>query len=89
MKDPVLHNEVHVIWRGMASNVVTNDEGTSFDLLVGYETRKVLEGIVPVIFQYAVSLNPEQPVEVLGRIIPGPDDRIHLEGIALHQSGNL
>jgi hypothetical protein len=89
IKDPVLHNEVHVIWRGMATNVLTNDAGTSFDFLVGYDTRNVLEGIVPVFFSYAVSLNPEHPVEVLGRILPDPDGGIRLEGIAIHQSGTL
>jgi tetratricopeptide (TPR) repeat protein len=89
IKDPALYNEVHIIWRGMASNVLTNDSGTSFDFLVGYDTRKVLEGIVPVIFQYAVSINPEQPVEVLGRILPDSEGGIRLEGIAIYQSGNL
>jgi hypothetical protein len=88
-KDPLLYNEVHVIWKGMASNILSNDSGTSFDFLVGYDTRKVLEGIVPVVFRYAVPLNPEQPVEVLGRILPDPNGTIRLEGIAIYQSGNL
>jgi hypothetical protein len=89
IKDPMLYNEVHVIWKGMASNIVSNDSGTSFDFLVGYDTRKVLEGIVPVVFHYAVSLNPELPVEVLGRILPDPDGSMRMEGIAIYQSGSL
>jgi len=90
VKDPLLHNEVHVIWRGMATNVVTSDTGTTFDFLVGYDTRKTLEGIVPVVFSYAVPLNPERPLELLGRIIPvDPDGSIRLEGIAIHQSARL
>jgi hypothetical protein len=89
VKDPMLYNGVHVIWRGMASNVLSNDSGTSFEFLVGYDTLKVVEGIVPVVFQYVVPLNPEQPVEILGRILSDSDGNIRLEGVAIYQSGNL
>jgi hypothetical protein len=90
IKDPLLYNGVHVIWRGMATNVVTSDMGTSFDFLAGYDTRKTLEGIIPVVFSSAVALNQERPLELLGRIIPdGSEGAIHLEGVAIHQSGNL
>jgi hypothetical protein len=90
VKDPLLYNGVHVIWRGMATNVVIADTGTTFDFLVGYDTRKTLEGIVPVAFSQAVPLNPERPLEILARIIPtGPEGPIQLEGIAIHQSGRL
>jgi len=88
--DPALYNEVHVIWRGRATNIVTADNGTSFDLLVGYDTRRNLEGIVPVIFSHAVALNSDHPLEVLGRIIPAsPDGPIQLKGLAIHQSSRL
>jgi len=90
IKDPLLYNGVHVIWKGMATNVVTSDTGTSFDFLAGYDTRKILEGIVPVVFPNAIPLNPEQPLELLGRIVPDDSEsRIRLEGVAIHQSGNL
>jgi len=90
IKDPPLYNGVHVIWKGMATNVVTSDTGTSFDFLAGYDTRKTLEGIIPVMFPNAVPLNPEQPLELLGRIVPDDSEsRIHLEGVAIHQSNNL
>ena len=89
-KDPLLYNEAYVIWRGMAANVVTSDTGTTFDFMVGYDTRTTLEGIVPVTFNKAIPLNPERPLELLGRVIPtGPEGPIQLEGIAIHQSGSL
>jgi len=90
-KDPLLYNGVHVIWKGRAANVVTSDTGTSFDFLAGYDTRReVLEGVVTVVFPNAIPLNPEQPLEILGRIIPDDSEsRIHMEGIAIHQSNNL
>jgi hypothetical protein len=90
-KEPWLYRDVHVIWKGMATNVETIQSATRFDFLVGYDTRKTLEGIVLVEFGRAVSINSEQPLEVLGRIVPvgSSDGGIRLEGVAIHQSGLL
>jgi hypothetical protein len=95
-KDPVLYRNVHIIWRGMATNVITVDSRTTFDFLVGYDTRKTLEGIIPVVFEKAISINNERPLEVLGKILPlnnGVDvlsgGGIELEGVAIYQSGTL
>jgi hypothetical protein len=86
-KEPLLYNGVHVIWRGMATNIKTSDTGTSFDFLVGYDDRRTLEGIIPVIFNYTVSLNPERPVEILGKVDPvDTEEGIALEGVNFHQS---
>jgi hypothetical protein len=92
IREPFLYRDVHVIWRGMATNVAVQDNRTSFDFLVGYDTRRTLEGIVPVTFDRAVALNTERSLEVLGRIVPaggGEGPGIQLEGIAIHQSGIL
>ncbi|MDR3116063.1 MAG: tetratricopeptide repeat protein [Treponema sp.] len=91
-KEPVLYRDCHVIWRGMATNLEVLQNATSFNLLVGYDTRSILEGIVPVKFNFAVSVNPERPLEVLGRILPVSTEKgqdILLEGVALHQAGLL
>jgi hypothetical protein len=90
IQDPALYRDCHVIWKGMATNVNTPEDSTSFDFLVGYDTRTTLEGIVPVVFDFSVSVNMERPLEVLGRIVPvstpkGED--VRLEGVALHQTG--
>ncbi|MDR1903881.1 MAG: tetratricopeptide repeat protein [Treponema sp.] len=90
--EPVLYQNCHVIWRGMATNLVVQDKTTSFDFLVGYDTRRTLEGIVPVTFDFAIPVNTEQPLEVLGRIVPVISERgqgIQIEGVALNQSGLL
>jgi tetratricopeptide (TPR) repeat protein len=90
-KEPVLYRDVYVIWRGMATNVEVLEEKTTFDFLVGYDTRTALEGIVPVVFNNPVALNSERPLEVLGKIVPlSPSSpSIRLEGAAIHQSGIL
>jgi hypothetical protein len=88
MKDPALYRDCHVIWRGMATNMDLLQNLTAFDFLVGYDTRKTLEGIVPVVFDKTISLNSEKPLEVLGRIVPVSAEKgpgIRLEGVAVHQ----
>jgi tetratricopeptide (TPR) repeat protein len=88
--EPVIYRDVHVIWQGMATNVTVNDDYTRFDFLVGYDTRRTLEGIVPVIFNIPVSIKPERPLEVLGKIsVNSANTDIFLEGVAIHQSGRL
>jgi tetratricopeptide (TPR) repeat protein len=92
VREPLLYRNCHVIWRGMAVNIDVLSGLTSFDLLVGYDTRKTMEGIVPVVVDRAVSINTEKPLEVLGRIVPVAPQTdggtvIRLEGLAIHQSG--
>jgi hypothetical protein len=65
---PRLYEDCFVIWKGRVSNLSVGEERITFDLLVGYETEKVVEGIVPVELDYAVQIDPAFPIEVLGRI---------------------
>ena len=90
--EPFIYRDSHVIWRGMASNLDVQQNHTSFDFLVGYDTYRTVEGIVQVDFDFAIPVNPERPVEILGRIIPVSSDReprIRIQGIALNQAGLL
>jgi hypothetical protein len=88
IRNPLLYRDCHVIWRGMATNVDVLQNLTAFDFLVGHDSPKILEGIVPVVFDQAISLNPEKPLEVLGRIVPVSTEKgmdIRLEGVAVYQ----
>jgi len=88
--ETAVYRDVHVIWRGMATNIDLTEAYTKFDLLVGYDTRTSLEGIIPVVFNTPVSINTERPLEVLGRITFESDyGDVWLEGAAIHQSGRL
>jgi len=90
IRDPFIYRDCHVIWRGMASNLIVEDTSTSFDFLVGYDTYRTMEGIVQVDYDFAIKVNPEQPVEILGRVIPlsaNREPRIRIQGIALNQAG--
>ncbi|MDR3138658.1 MAG: tetratricopeptide repeat protein, partial [Treponema sp.] len=94
IKDPVLYRDCYVIWQGMATNLDIQQNTTTLDFLVGYDTRRTLEGIVPVVFDFAIAVNPERPLAILGKVVPvlaanasGQD--IRLEGTALHQASSL
>jgi tetratricopeptide (TPR) repeat protein len=96
IRDPFLYRDCHVIWQGMATNIENLPDRTIFDFLVGYETRRTMEGIVRVVFEQAAAINPERPLEVLGRITPISLENglntgvgIELEVVAIHQSGLL
>ncbi|MDR0451133.1 MAG: tetratricopeptide repeat protein [Treponema sp.] len=96
IRDPFLYRDCHIIWRGMATNVEYLPDRTAFDFLVGYETRRTMEGIVRVTFEQAAVINPEKPLEVLGRIVPVVGEgnpnagfNIELRAVAVHQSGLL
>ncbi len=85
LKDPALFRDVHVVWRGMATNLREGKATTDFELLVGYDTRSKLEGIVPVRFEFSVPVDVERPLEVLGKIAVA-GEKIRLEGVSLHQA---
>ena len=91
VKEPVIYRDVYIIWKGMATNYTVTDENTSFDFLVGYDTRRTLEGIVSVVFDIPLSVNVERPLEVLGKIVMNSKspNGFRLDGVAIHQSGRL
>ena len=87
-KDPPLHHGGFAVWQGKVANLRIEAERLRFDLLVGYQQEKVLQGIVPVELGFAVQLEDGSSVEVLGRILSrsGP---VRLEGISLHRIPGL
>lgn len=83
---PALYNGVGVAWKGLPANLESGDGWTRFDLLVGYHDKNRLLGIVPVRFPFELSVDPDSPIEVLGRVRSGSanDARFTLDGIAVH-----
>ncbi len=81
---PQLYRDCYVIWKGRVSNLQVGDSTIEFDLLVGYETEKVLQGIVPVELDFAAHIDPAFPIEVLGRIAP-ENGNIKLQATSIHQ----
>jgi tetratricopeptide (TPR) repeat protein len=89
IQEPVLYRDCYIIWEGMAANLEVGDATTVFNLLVGYDTKSVLQGIVPVQFDFAININTTRSLRVLGKIVPvstpGGID-VKLAGVAVQQS---
>lgn len=73
-----------VKWKGKISNLDIKDKKIHFSFLVGYDSGKVLEGVVPVEFNENVKIQENQPIEVLGRVVLR-DDSFYLEALTVMQ----
>lgn len=81
---PSLYNGCYILWKGRTVNLIETSEQISFDFLVGYHDEKILEGSVPVKFNFSIRILPNQPIELLGRIITVPDTgNFIIEGVSI------
>ena len=84
--EPSLYLDTWVSWGGKVTNAVINENGSyTCQLLVGYESGEVVEGIITVNFDTAPNIMPDQPVKILGKITT-QDKKLVLEGRAVYQS---
>lgn len=84
---PELYLDCYVDWSGRVSNFSSAENSCSFDLLVGYEDMKNVEGIVRVEFDFlpVPQIDSALPVRVLGKVsVSG--GRLVLEGVSVYQS---
>ena len=84
-RNPLIYDGCYVLWKGKAANVISTTENISFDFLVGYHEGKSLDGKVPVIFNFAVIIIPDQPIELLSKINIDEYKNIHLEGVSVRR----
>jgi len=68
-KQPALYDGASVVWKGKVANLKVAKDSIAFDLLVGYDQEKQLEGIVPVTVPFAADLANGSAVEILGQIV--------------------
>lgn len=83
--DIPLYLDCWTVWSGIATNVQSDENNTSFDLLVGYSDRVQLEGIVPTFCNFSMRIDPERPLEVLGKI-QQRGGVLFLKAVSIHQS---
>jgi hypothetical protein len=81
---PRLYDGCYVSWKGKVANLVLGDSSVSFDLLVGYESERELEGTVPVVLEFAADLEDGIGLEVLGRVAADANG-VRLVGVSLHR----
>jgi tetratricopeptide (TPR) repeat protein len=85
-RDPLLYRDCFVLWRGSAANIKNGPDKTSFDFLVGYDTRTIMEGAVTVELEFPADINTIEPLEVLGSVVPTAPDKFIISGTGIHQS---
>ncbi len=83
--EPLLYDGCFVLWKGKAVNISETPQSINFDFLVGYHEEKVLEGSVPVFFDFAITVIPDQPIELLGKLLFDENRKLSLKGISIHR----
>lgn len=84
--DPVLYLDAWVVWSGRITNAVVNaDNSYTCQLLVGYESGDVVDGIVTVKFKSVPNIAADQPLKILGQI-KTEDSKIYLQEKFVYQS---
>ncbi len=83
-KEPFMYENCYVNWKGRIVNLKIGKKNITFDFLVGYEDKKVLNGTVSVILDYGVKLYEDYPYEILGKI-KLIDGKVYLQVVSLHR----
>ncbi len=84
-EEPLLYLDCWVVWTGMPTNIKSGSYSTAFNLLVGYDTRQKLEGVVTVSCKFVSKIDSDKPVTILGQV-KMKDKQIYLEAKGIHQS---
>jgi tetratricopeptide (TPR) repeat protein len=87
MQEPELYSGCYVIWKGAVGNLSYGEKEITFDLLIGYEKGRVVEGIVPVIVPFASRIDPELAIEVLAEVQlkSTASPQLQLTAVSVHQ----
>lgn len=83
-RDVYKYDHCIVKWKGTISNLEIRNRKIFFTLLVGYDSGKILEGTVDVELNENIKIQENQPIEVLGKVIPR-DDSFFLEAQTVMQ----
>lgn len=67
-RSPLEYADCYVRWSGRTANVSVGETLIAFDLLVGYQEGRVLEGVVPVSVVFSAAIEEGGAYEVLGRV---------------------
>ena len=81
---PALYDGCTVRWKGKIANLKAGASAITFDLLVGYDSEKELQGVVPVTLGFAIDLDNGTALEVLGQVV-ADGATLSLNGIAVHR----
>jgi len=83
-RQPLLYDGASVLWKGKVANLSTSRTRITFDLLVGYDEEKQLQGIVPVSLPFAADIGNGDAIQLLGQVTAN-GNAVSLVGISLHR----
>ncbi len=66
--EPLLYVDCWVVWNGMPSDIKSGNYSTVFNLLVGYDKKQKLEGVVTVSCMFVEKIDHDRAVSVLGKV---------------------
>ena len=81
-ESPYLYNNCYVKWSGRIANIRIYERSASCDLLVGYGSGRVVEGIVHVTLDFPVVIDEEFIYDILGQVII-EDNQLTLRAVSL------
>lgn len=84
LEEPELYQNCYIHWKGRLSNLIITDNLIMFDFLVGYDDKKILEGIMPVTLDFGARIDSDFPIEILGKINKA-DKEYFIEAVSVHQ----
>ena len=73
------------------SNLEFGEERITFDFLVGYQDRRVLEGVVPAYLEFAALLEGGMPVELIGEVLTAENEagfRLRVTSLRMLEPGS-
>ena len=80
-----LYDNCCILWKGKATNLAETTESIRFDFLAGYHEEKTLDGIIPVKFDFTIKIIPDQPIELLGKIVLDEAGNPSIAGISIRR----
>lgn len=84
VSEPWLYQGCYVRWRGRVANLSVG-ETISFDLMVGYEDGRVLEGVVSAVVPFGVSIDAGESVEIIGQVEVEKDRLTRIEVVSIRR----
>jgi hypothetical protein len=84
VSEPWLYQGCYIRWRGRVANLSVEDT-IRFDLMVGYEDGRVLEGVVSAVVPFGVSVDAGESVEVIGQVEVENDRLARIEVVSLRR----
>jgi len=68
-KEPLLYEDVYVLWKGKITNLKVSEDKITFQFMVGYHDEKELQGIVPVELDFGANIKNGDALELLGQVV--------------------